>query len=44
MARTYTEEEFQQALAKALIGEPIKMEGVDTNEEKRKRKGVITKF
>jgi len=31
---TLTEEEFQQALAKGLIGEPIKMEGIDADEEK----------
>ena len=43
MAKTYTEEEYQQELARALAeGRKPNFEGMDSDEEKRRRKGVIT--
>ena len=45
MAFTYTEEEYQQEAAKALAeGRKPSFPGMDSNEEKRRRKGVITKL
>ena len=45
MAKTYTEEEYQQELARALAeGRKPMLDGMDSDEEKRKRKGVITKL
>ena len=45
MARTYTEEEFDQEMLRALAEnrEP-RFKGQDAQEEKRKRKGVIRKL
>ena len=43
MAKTYTEEEYQQELARALAeGRKPNFEGMDSDEEKRRRRGVIT--
>ena len=45
MAKTYTEEEYQQELARALAeGRKPNFAGIDSDDEKRKRKGVVTKL
>jgi len=45
MAKTYTEEEYQQELIRALAeGRKPMLDGMDSDEEKRKRKGVVTKL
>ena len=45
MARTYTEEEFDQEMLRALAeNRKPRFKGQDAQEEKRKRKGVITKL
>jgi len=45
MAKTYTEEQYQQELARALAeGRKPMLDGIDSDEEKRKRKGVVTKL
>ena len=45
MAKTYTEEEYQQELARALAeGRKPMLNGMDSDDEKRKRKGVVTKL
>jgi len=45
MAFTYTEEQFQQEAARALAeGRKPSFPGTDSDEEKRRRKGVITKL
>ena len=45
MAKTYTEEEYQQELARALAeGRKPNFAGTDSDDEKRKRKGVVTKL
>ena len=45
MAKTFTEEEFDQEMLQSLAEnrEP-RFKGQDAQEEKRKRKGVITKL
>ena len=43
MAKTYTEEQYQQELALAMAeGRKPNFTGIDSDEEKRQRKGVIT--
>ena len=43
MAKTLTEEQYQQELARALAeGRKPNFEGMDSDEEKRQRRGVIT--
>ena len=45
MSKTYTEEEYQQELARALAeGRKPMFDGTDSDDEKRKRKGVVTKL
>ena len=45
MAKTYTEEEFDQEMLRALAeNRKPRFKGQDALEEKRKRKGVITKL
>ena len=45
MAKTYTEEEFDRELERAIINGTLpRFPGQDAQEEKRKRKGVIRKL
>jgi hypothetical protein len=45
MARTYTEEEFEQEMLRALAeNRKPRFPGQDAQEEKRKRKGIIRKL
>ena len=44
-AKTYTEEEFEQEMLQALAeNRKPRFKGQDAQEEKRNRKGVITKL
>ena len=45
MAKTFTEQEFDQEMLQALAeNRQPRFKGQDSQEEKRKRKGVITKL